>query len=194
MTKRMPLDQALKETLAPEPAPSDLREGLLSRARAQDAGKRRSPWMLRTAAAALLLALSGTGAYLLLPKGPKEPANIAEKALRNFMDVHGLDFQSPEACSEACGRWSKARLGFEAPLPALCAQARVVGGRACKVDGRPVAHFLLSDGRALYVFENPHPEGASGPGTPLAVAGGLQARAWNEQGRGYVMVEPPAGK
>lgn len=188
---RTNLDQALREALAPEPAPAYLRESLLAEAGRQDRGQRRSPWFARLAAAAVLVVLTGGSAYLLVPKPPPGPAHTAQEALRNYMEVHGLEFQGEPACGEACHRWSKAKLGFDAPLPAICADFKVVGGRACRVDDRPVAHFLLSDGRALYVFQKPLRGGADEPGSPLAVAGGLQARAWNEQGRGYVLVDSP---
>ena len=120
--------------------------------------------------------------------------HTAKEALRNFMEIHALEFQGGEACAIACNQWAKARLGYSAPLPDACGDAKVVGGRACRVDNRPVAHFLLSDGRALYVFQEPIKGGSTEPGTALAVAGGLQAKAWNEQGRGYVLVESPTGK
>ena len=196
MTKpsRINLDQALGQALEVQAAPGSLREGLLAEARAQDRGVRRSPKWARLAAAAALVLMAGGGALFLVPRPAPEPTHTAKEALRNFMEIHALDFQGREACEAACTQWSKKRLGFSAPLPATCGDSSVVGGRACRVDNRPVAHFLLSDGRALYVFQEPIKGGKAQPGSALAVAGGLQARAWNEQGRGYVLVEPPAGK
>lgn len=194
-TSQTNLEQALREVLAPEPAPASLKDALLSQARVHDQGRRKSPWFLRTAtAAAALLLFAGGGVFLVGSRSAKEPTHIAQEALRNFMEVHALEFQGEPACGQACTQWSKKMLGFDAPLPSCCTDLKVVGGRACRVDGRAVAHFLLSDGRALYVFQKPLTGGTAEPGAALAVAGGLQAKAWNEQGRGYVLVEAPQGR
>jgi hypothetical protein len=188
------LDHALRQALAPDAAPAALKSVLLAEARARDGRAPRRPRLARFLVAASLVLATGGGVFFLLPRPAKGPTHTAQEALRNFMEVHGLEFQGEAACAEACSRWSKAKLGFEAPLPSACADMKVIGGRACRVDDRPVAHFLLSEGRALYVFQEPLRGAASQPGAALAVAGGLQAKAWNEQGRGYVLVEQPVGK
>lgn len=191
---RTNLDLALGQALKVESAPTSLREALLAEARAQDRGIRRRPSWIRFAAAAAVLLLLGGGIFTALPRPASGPTHTAKEALRNFMEIHALEFQGGEACAQACTQWSEKRLGYAAPLPEACGSSTVVGGRACRVDNRPVAHFLLSDGRALYVFKEPLEGGAAEPGSALAVAGGLQAKAWNEQGRGYVLVEAPSGK
>ncbi len=185
------LDAALGDLLAAPPAPPDLRAALLAEARRQDGPRRRrAPRLL--AAAALLLFVGGGAALVLRPPAP-EPAATARGALKNFMEIHGLEFQGRDVCADTCTQWSRGRLGFEAPLPSACAGEAMRGGRACEVGGRPVAHYLLQDGRALYVFRDPIPGCGIQPGRALAVAGGLQAKAWNERGRGYVLVEQPLG-
>lgn len=184
------LDARLASALAPEPAPADLRAALLAESRREDqrtAPLRRFRPLLAAAAVVLFL---GGGAALVLQQRPSDAVRTARGALRNFMDVHSLDFQGAEVCADTCTQWSRTRLGFDAPLPGACAGQPLRGGRACRVEGRPVAHYLLEDGRALYVFREPLGGCSSSPARALAVGGGLQARAWNEQGRGYVMVEP----
>jgi anti-sigma factor RsiW len=190
------LDPTLTQAMAFESAPDTLKRTLLQGARfrdARDARIRKRSWFFSAAAAAAILLSGGAGGFLLYSRSQGGAAHTAREALRNYMEVHTLEFQGQNSCAEACLGWSKAKLGFECPLPSTCAESKVIGGRACKVDGLSVAHFLLEDGRALYVFREPLKGGALVPGAPLAVAGGFQAKAWNEQGRGYVMVEQPRG-
>jgi hypothetical protein len=188
------LEPALTRAMAPEPAPGQLRNVLLQEARRRDARTHRRSWLFAAAATLALLLVGGSGGFFLYSRSQGGAAQTAREALRNYMEVHSLEFQGRDSCPEACTAWSLAKLGFESPLPMACADSRVVGGRACKVGGLGVAHFLLEDGRALYVFRNPLKGGAAVPGAPLAVAGGFQAKAWNEQGRGYVLVEQPRGR
>lgn len=188
------LEPALTRAMAPEPAPELLRKALLQEARRRDARTRRRSWLFAAAAAAAILLVGGSGGFFLYSRSQGGAAHTAREALRNYMEVKSLEFQGQDSCPEACTAWSMAKLGFECPLPSACAESKVVGGRACKVGGLGVAHFLLEDGRALYVFRDPLKGGAAVPGAPLAVAGGFQAKAWNEQGRGYVLVEQPRGK
>lgn len=179
-------DDQLRRSLAPAPAPAHLRASVLS-AR-QPAGRRAAPWL--AAAAALLLAAGGAwfGQRPRLTPGPAREA--AGQALSNFLSVHTLDFQgAPPAPAGDCGSWCLKRTGFSAPLPSGTVPADVEGGRACAVGRTPVGHYLLKGGRGLYVFAQPFENCGALPSPPLAVAAGLQARAWNENGRGYVLIE-----
>lgn len=194
MSEPRKLDEALRDALKPQPAPQDLRQRLLAEARRQDAGRRFSlrPYL---AAAALLLTL-GSGIYLGrgLRSGPPVAAaalpDLLEATSRNYRTIQGLDFAGRECTDKACGIWALQRVGFTAPLPACMEGAPMAGGRSCAVQGRPVAHYAFQDGRAVYVFSGPL-EGCGGsPGQPHRVEGDFQARAWNEGGRGYVLLEP----
>lgn len=186
---RIRLEDALHQAMAPQPAPESLATTLAAAARRQDQGTPRFHPRRWLAAAAVVALLAG-GSAVVVRMRPAGPVRTAQGALRNYMEIHGLEFQGREVCADTCGRWSKARLGFEAPLPSACSGQPMRGGRACEVEGRPVAHYLLEDGRALYVFRDPIPGGEPRPGRALAVGAGLQAKAWNEEGRGYVMLEP----
>ena len=194
MTRSHPLDPALAQALAPEPAPQFLRNALLAEARRRDAKRRNRSRFLAAAASFILLASGAAGGYVVYSRSRPGASHSARLALQNFMEAHSLEFQGQDACAKACTTWSKSKLGFECPLPAACSGMRIVGGRASKLGGTAVAHFLLEGGRSLYVFREPLKGGMPAPGAPLAMAGGFQAKAWNEQGRGYVMVEQPNGK
>jgi hypothetical protein len=188
------LDEALREALAPESAPADLRRALVEEARRRDRSRRLQIW--RPLAAALLVASMGGLVFTSLwrARSLESPA-IAKASLANFMSVHHLDFEGvppkdpAKPDQDCCARWSKSCVGFEASLPECCKLEELKGGRACTVAGREAAYYLLNEGRGLYVFEKPI-RGADAPDKALAVAAGFRARAWNEKGRGYVMVEP----
>ena len=130
---------------------------------------------------------------------PASEASMAREALGHFMTAQNLDFVGspppPAAAAlpeNACAAWSRQSLGYDACLPEGLAACPIRGGRACRVNGRAAACYLLDSGRGLYVFERPFRDGQSVAGKPMAVAAGFQARAWNEAGRGYVIVEPVA--
>ncbi len=179
-------DDQLRQALAPAPAPAALRDAL--RASRPTAGRRAAPWL---AAAATFLLVAGGLWFGQRPRLEPGPAReVAGQALSNFLSVHTLDFQgAPPGASTDCGSWCLQRAGFSAPLPSCTVPAEVEGGRVCAVGRTPVGHYLLKGGRGLYVFAKPFENGSARPSPPLAVAAGLQARAWNENGRGYVLIE-----
>lgn len=189
------LEEALPGALRAAKAPEELRRKLLLEARRRDAGRGRTfrPWL---AAAALVLTFGGaTLAMRALRPAPTPLAafplpELMDAASRNFRTVQGLDFRGPECTDKACGLWALRRVGFTAPVPAALAQAPLAGGRSCAVGGLPVAHYAFRDGRALYVFQAPLTGCGASPSSPRVVEGHLMARAWNEQGRGYVLLEP----
>ena len=189
------LDEALGEALRGGKAPEALRQRLLAEARRRDGGRGNAyrPWL---AAAAVVLALGGSLALVRVLR--PAPAPLAAEALpglldaasRNFRTIKGLDFRGPDCTDKACGLWALRRVGFTAPVPAALAEVPLAGGRSCAVEGRPVAHYTFRDGRALYVFQAPLQGCSASPSAPRPVEGHLLAKAWNEQGRGYVLLEP----
>ena len=189
------LDEALMDSLRAGKAPEALRQRLLAEARRRDAGRRSAfrPWL---AAAAVVLALAGSLAVARrlrpapAPLAAEAMPDLLEAASRNYQTVKSLDFRGPECTDKACGLWALHRVGFTAPVPASLANAPLAGGRSCSVMGRPVAYYSFRDGRSLYVFQEPLPGCGERAGAPRSVAGPLMARAWNEQGRGYVLLEP----
>lgn len=193
--RRIPFDRALATALEPGPAPEVLRCRL--QAAAKRADQRRRTW-LAFAAGIVLMLLSGSALALLL-LAPSADARMAREALTHFMSAQQLDFHgtpphpgrsSGAAAEDPCACWSQQVLGYAAALPEGVRSCAITGGRACRVGGRPAACYLLEEGRGLYVFEHPFRQGGEASGRPLVVAAGFQARAWNEGGRGYVMVEP----
>ncbi len=194
MTAPRKLDDALREALRGEKASVDLRQRLLAEARKRDGGRAFSfrPFL---AAAAVLITV-GTGVFLgrgLRQGPPVAAANLPEllqATSQNFRTIKALDFAGRDCTGKGCGTWALRRVGFTAPIPACLDEAGMAGGRSCAVQGRKVAHYAFLDGRALYVFSGPI-EGCGGPpGSPRPVDGRLMARAWNEGGRGYVLLEP----
>jgi hypothetical protein len=194
MTAPRKLDDALRETLRGEAAPAGLRNRLLLEARKRDGGRSFSFRPLLVAAAMLLTV--GTGVFLGrgLRPGPAVAAaalpGLLQATSRNFRSNKGLDFAGRDCTDKACGVWALPRVGFTAPIPACVDEAGMVGGRSCAVEGRKVAHYAFRDGRALYVFSGPIEGCGSKPGAAQSVDGHLQAKAWNEGGRGYVLLEP----
>ena len=56
-----------------------------------------------------------------------------------------------------------------------------------------MAKLKATDGRAVYVFDHLLKGlDADSINRPLVVASGHRASAWNEDGRGYILIEPPA--
>ncbi|MBI4912974.1 MAG: hypothetical protein HY823_09555 [Acidobacteria bacterium] len=99
---------------------------------------------------------------------------------------------SVEQCMERCRQWSIKAVGFSAPLPTRLADQPLKGGCACTVDSARAACYVLKDGRAVFVFDRPF-KGleADSKMRPVILASGHQASAWNENGRGYILAEPP---
>jgi hypothetical protein len=181
-----PFEEQLRRALAPAQAPDALRASVLAARR--PLARRAAPWL--AAAATLLLAGGGLwmGQRPRLAPGPVH--EVAGEALSNFLSVHTLDFQgAPPTMADNCGGWCVKRTGFSAPLPRCTPVSQVEGGRVCAVGRTPVGHYLLKGGRGLYVFAKPFESCGSAQSAPLAVAAGLQARAWNENGHGYVLIE-----
>lgn len=181
-----PFEDQLRRVLAPTQAPATLRNAVL--AAREPLGRRAAPWL---AAAATLLLVGGGFWFGQRPaQGPGPAQKVAGQALSNFLSVHSLDFLgAPPTPEKDCGSWCEKRAGFRAPLPAGTSAAQVEGGRICAVGGTPVGHYLLKGGRGLYVFGGPLEGCGTKAGDPLAVAAGLQARVWNENGHGYVLIE-----
>lgn len=195
--RKAPFEQALAEALAPGQAPAGLRRELQAAARRVDHRRRTG---LAFAAGFVLMLVSGSVLALLLLLPPGD-SRMAREALAHFMSAKELDFEgAPPPARPAAGKpgedpcacWSQQALGYAAGLPETMSGCAIQGGRACRVGGRPAACYLLEKGRGLYVFERPFRQGAGDAARPMVVAAGFQARAWNEGGRGYVIVEPLA--
>ncbi len=190
-----PFDDALRMALRPGPAPEELREGLMAAARTFDRTRRHRRIARHAIAALLLLGLGGSGFTWLRARQLPSGAEASRAALTDFMGAHTLAFQGPAEVDsrpgkDACTQWSERHVGFAAPLPAACTMDEVVGGRPCTLLGRRVAHYLLTSDRALYVFPRPLSGCGETPMPTRAIAATFEAQAWNEQGRGYVMVGP----
>jgi len=181
-----PFDDQLRSVLAPAAASARLRASVL--AAKPPLLRRAAPWL---AAAATLMLIAGGGWIGLHPRLAPGPAQeVAALALTNFLSVKGLDFQgAPPSGPGDCGRWCERRAGFSAPLPSCTPESEVQGGRVCAVGRTPVGYYLLKGGRGLYVFARPFVGCGEQRSAPLAVAASYQARAWNENGRGYVLIE-----
>lgn len=194
MTAPRKLDDALREALRGEAAPVDLRKRLLTEARKRDEGRNFSFRPLLVAAAMLLTVGSGVFLGRAMQSGPPVAAaalpGLLQATSRNFRSVQGLDFAGRDCADKARGTWALSKVGFTAPVPACVNEGGMAGGRSCAVEGRKVAHYAFLDGRALYVFSGPLEGCGTTPGVAQPVEGHLMARAWNEGGRGYVLLEP----
>jgi hypothetical protein len=187
-TPRPDLDQALKEALRPNAAPAELRARLM--AQAQRAPKTR-PWLRPMLLAAAALLIVGT-ASMVLPKQVLRPSIPLEAAVRsaseemNQADVD-TSFQGQGCDGKACGEWANACAGFKAPLPAGFSDQDLRSGGSCRVAGEAAAHYQLRDGRMVYVFPRPL-EGCMFGGRTTLQQGPHIAQAWNENGRGYLLL------
>jgi len=189
-------DQQLAEALHLSSAPEDLRHSLL---RAAESHGARRTWHALGIAATLMLLL-GSGAWGWMAHWNRhEGERFSQAALQNYMGVQRLDFivdgsaqDSVEQCMERCKRWSIKAVGFEAHLPKGLADQPLKGGSACTMASCRVVCYYLHDGRAVYVFDRTLKglDGHSGK-RPLILASGHRASAWNEDGRGYILVERP---
>ena len=191
-------DQQLAKALRPGHAPEDLRLNLLKAAKNQ--GTHRTWYALGIAAALMLLIGSGAWGWMA-HWNHQEGERYTRAALQDFIQVQRMDFtvdasaqESMEQCMERCKQWSSQAVGFSAHLPKSLANQPLKGGNACTMPSCRSACFLLEDGRGVYVFE--HSLRGLDTGSekrPLIIASGYRATAWNEGGRGYVLVEPPGG-
>ncbi len=185
------LDEGLTDLLRPEAAPAALRQKLQREARRQDHPRWRG-WLL--SAAALLLAVS-TGVGLWHRFAAETPDQLARQALQNYSSVSRLDFQGapPGEGQACCAHWSSHSVGFEAPLPSCVSSCRILGGRACRLNARPVAFYLLEAGKGVYVFESPLRGQGGPPGKEVRLPTFGLARVWNEGGRGYILLQQSEG-
>lgn len=191
-------DRQLSLALQPTAAPEDLRRSLLNASKVQ--GMRRTWHALGIAA--ILMLLFGSGAWgWVVHWNHKEGERYVRAALQDFIQVQRMDFtvdaaaqESMEQCMERCRKWSSQAVGFPAHLPKSLADQPLKGGNACTMPSCRSACFMLQDGRGVYVFEH-HLKGldAGSEKRPLIIASGYRATAWNENGRGYVLIEPPGG-
>jgi hypothetical protein len=184
------LEDALRQVLRYPRAPQDLVEALRAQARGRD---RHARIRVRWALAAALLLLLGAGWGWLGLRGQLEGPSLVQAVLEDFMSASPLSFQgSPphSAGGDPSRCWSRRCAGFEATLPRSCPVGEVRGGRICRLRGMRVACYLLQGGRSLYVFPVPIRGAGGALERPLAVAAGFQASAWNEEGKGYVLVAP----
>ena len=148
----------------------------------------------------MLLLGSGTWGWMA-HWNHQDGARFAQAALQDFIQVQRMDFTmdastqvSVEQCMERCRQWSAQAVGFAAHLPKSLADQPLKGGNACTMPSCRSACFLLQDGRAVYVFEHTFKGLDVGSNKrPMIIASGYRARAWNEDGRGYVLIEPPGG-
>ena len=189
-------DQQLAAALRPGPAPLDLRRSLL---RATESRGPHRSWHALGIAATLMLLL-GSGAWgWMAHRDRHEGERLTRAALQNYMEVKRMDFtvddsaqDSAEQCMERCRRWSAKAVGFSAHLPKGLANQPLKGGSACSMASCRVACYYLKDGRAVYVFDRTLKGlDADSKKRPQILASGHQTSAWNEDGRGYILVEPP---
>lgn len=190
-------DQQLIMALRPSPAPIDLRQGLL---RAAKSNNPRRTWYALGIAATLMLLL-GSGAWSWMTHwNNHEGERLIQASVQSYMEVQNMDFkmddatqESMEQCMERCKQWSAKAVGFSAHLPKSLANQPLKGGTACTMASCRAACFYLKDGRAVYAFDRTiRGLGADSRNRPLVLASGHRATAWNEDGRGYILVEPPS--
>jgi hypothetical protein len=189
-------NQQLAKALRPGAAPDDLRLSLL-----QAAGSRRPrrTWHALGIAATLMFLL-GSGAWGWMAHwNSHEGERFTQAVLQNYVEVQNMEFtlddsaqNSMEQCMERCKQWSAKAIGFVAHLPKGLANQPLKGGSACTMASCRAACFYLKDGRAVYVFDHSLKGlDADSIKRPLIAASGHRATAWNEDGHGYILVEPP---
>ena len=189
-------DQQLAKALRPGAAPEDLRRNLLRAA--QGHGPRRT-WYALGIAATLMFLLGSSAWGWMAHWNSHEGERFTHAVLQNYMEVQTMDFtvddstqDSVEQCMERCRQWSTKAVGFSAQLPKGLADQPLKGGCACNIASSRVACYQLKDGRAIYVFDRSIKGlNADSKNRPLILASGHRASAWNEDGRGYILVEPP---
>ncbi len=181
------LDQALKEALRPEAAPAELRARLLNQAQRSSAPR---PWLRPLMLAAAALVVVGS-ASLMLPRQPLRASIPLEAVVRSASEEIKSDvdtsFQGQGCDGKACGDWANVCAGFKAPLPAGFSDQDLRSGGSCRIAGEAAAHYQLRDGRMVYVFSRPL-EGCVFGGRTTLQQGSHIAQAWNENGRGYLLL------
>ena len=184
-------DQQLKQALRPGAAPEDLRRGLMRAAK-----RRRSPWAwpaLGIAALLMVLLGGGTWGWLAHWRG-QEGSRVVQAALQHYVEGRRMDFTVDALAGNSAeqGRqWSTTAVGFPAALPECLAGQAMEGGCACDMKACRAACYFLRDGRAIYIFERTLRGLPSDPNRPQVFASaGHRALAWNEGGRGHILVEP----
>ena len=196
MTGTTGFDQQLAKALRSGAAPEDLRRNLLQIAAIH---RPRRTWHALGIAATLMFLL-GSGAWGWMAHwNSHEGERFTQAVLQNYMDAQTMDFtlddsaqDSVAQCMERCRQWSTKAVGFSAQLPKSLADQPLKGGRACTMVSCRVACYQLQDGRAVYVFDRTLKGlDADSKKRPLILASGHRASAWNEDGRGYILVEPP---
>lgn len=189
------LDKQLHLALHPTAAPDDLRLSLLRVAKRQDS---RWTWQTLGIAATLMILLGGGTWGWVVRWRSQEGERFSQAAIQNYMEVQRVDFKvdanlpNPDA---QYSQWSSRTVGFSSTLPKCLTGQSLKGACACTMASCRAACYRLEDGRAIYVFERPLRglEGdSSKPQTILAA--NHRAQVWNEDGRGYVLVEPPGWK
>jgi hypothetical protein len=184
MEPSLDIDLALQTCLQPRPAPADLRRDLLRAARRAD-----RVWIRWVAAAAFLLAATGLGTWRLLPLA--EGAGLAEQAYGSHAAVkRQASAQKLPPGEVDCPKCVSRQLGFPAPLPVSLGDCPIREGAACAVGSRPAAFYSLDRSRSLYVFQAPLRGESGPPGRTVSVSPTDQARIWNEDGRGHILLEP----
>ncbi len=189
-------DQQLTDALRPGGAPEDLRRNLL---RATQGYGHRPTWYTLGIAATLVFLL-GSGAWgWMLHWNSHEGERFTQAVLQNYREVQNMDFtldasaqESMEQCMERCKQWSSKAVGFAAHLPKGLANHPLKGGRACPMASCRAACFYLKDGRAVYAFDRTLKGlDADSKKRSMILASGHRGTAWNEDGRAYILVEPP---
>jgi hypothetical protein len=182
------LEEALREALKPGPAPEALRARLMAQA-----GQRARTWTpLRAALLAVAAVLVVSLGALAIPRkdtlGHRRALEQAvSEAAAGYAHVGALSFQEDACAGKGCGDWAQTPAGFRAPLPQSISETQLHGGGACRIGGQSAVHYLLRDGRMIYVFA--HELEACRGGRPACLdRGTYEVRAWNEQGRGYLLL------
>jgi hypothetical protein len=185
-------DGQLRDALRPGAAPDDLRRALLA-----PAGRRGSPWRwpaLGLAALLMLLLGGGTWGWMAHWRS-QEGVRLSRAAIQRYMAAPRMEFvvaASGPSLAEQSRVWSRQAVGFPALLPECLAGQAVKGGCACDMKACRAACYFLEDGRAIYVFDRALRGLPEGAGQPRRLAWeDHRAEAWNERGRGYVLVVPP---
>ncbi len=182
-------DQALRDAMRPSPASEVLRARLLATARRCDRPRPTFRPLLLASAAALVMTFGGLiGQHFLRTAGGGIPLEaVVSPAALEFADPQDLNFRGQACQGKGCGDWARIQAGFKAPLPAGIAESELSAGGACRVGGHAAAHYLLHDGRMVYVFSAPLRD-CPWEGRRTLQRESVSAQAWNEAGRGYLLL------